>query len=88
MLNNVNLFAPEFSHTYQSRNSGLAYLFKYGIPSAAGSDLPEHDADIRSHRNFGIWPHSYYRPSNYDDKRNVRWWELMTPLALQIFLNY
>jgi hypothetical protein len=33
MLNNVNLFAPEFSHTYQSRNSGLAYLFKYGISS-------------------------------------------------------
>ncbi|OQA92848.1 MAG: hypothetical protein BWY27_00152 [Bacteroidetes bacterium ADurb.Bin234] len=69
MLNNVNLFAPEFSHTYQSRNSGLAYLFKYGISSAAWQGSPEGDADRRSIINLGI------DPGDPPATNQTQWWE-------------
>ncbi len=72
----LNLFYHEFGHTYQSRIAGHAYLFKYGIPSAAGSERPEQDADIRAHKKFGVWPHQNYRPGTYGDQNNIKWWEL------------
>ena len=71
---NVDLFAHEFGHTYQSRTSGLLYLFKDGIPSAAGGDLSEADADWRAYMNLGIDP--WGRVSWYTEKPNrLKWWE-------------
>ncbi len=71
---NHDLFAHEFGHTYQSRNAGLLYLFKYGIPSAAGGDLSEADADWRGYMNLGIDPWGYV--SKYSEKPNrIKWWE-------------
>jgi hypothetical protein len=65
------LFAHEFGHTYQSRTSGLLYLFKYGIPSAVWGDSSEADADWRAYQNFGFWPHGYEREPN-----RIKWWEI------------
>ena len=67
---NVDLFAHEFGHTYQSRISGPLYLFKYGIPSAAGGNPSEADADWRTYMNLGFWPHGYEREPN-----RIKWWE-------------
>lgn len=54
----VELFLHEFGHTYQSRIAGPLYYYNWGIPSALlGREYPEHDADYRAYKNFGIWPH-------------------------------
>ena len=65
----LDLFAHEFGHTYQSRITGHLYLFKYGIPSAAGGDLSEVDANRRGVYNLGYdngWPQG---------KNRIRFWE-------------
>lgn len=76
---NVELFAHEFGHTYQSRITGPAYYFKYGIPSAIlDAQGPEDDADYRAHKAFGIWPHGYKT-----DPWRYEWWEpLIGPLVI------
>ena len=67
----VSLFAHEFAHTYQSRTSGWAYLFKYGISSAAWQDSPEGDADRRAIINLGIDPY----PDDPEATNQTQWWE-------------
>jgi hypothetical protein len=55
----VELFAHEFGHTYQSRIAGPAYYARYGFPSGiARHQFPEADADYRAFHNLGIWPHT------------------------------
>jgi len=57
----VHLFAHEFGHTYQSRASGPFYLFRWGIPSAAGKSEPEINANWKAYYNFGINPSGKYQ---------------------------
>ena len=66
----LDLFAHEFGHTYQSRISGPLYLFKYGIPSAAGGSKSEYDANKRAHKNglpIGSW--------RSQESNRYNWWE-------------
>jgi hypothetical protein len=70
-----DLFVHEFGHTYQSRITGLAYLFKYGIPSAAGGGLSETDANRRGYLNLRTDP--YDQEKGYSEKPNrIKWWEI------------
>ena len=66
----LDLFAHEFGHTYQSRISGPLYLFKYGIPSAAGGNSSEIDADRRGAYNL---PHNNGWAQG---KNRTKWWEV------------
>jgi hypothetical protein len=50
---NLDRFAHEFGHTYQSRISGNLYLLGYGISSAFISGWTEDDAEFRAERNLG-----------------------------------
>jgi hypothetical protein len=74
MLNYVIFFAHEFGHTYQSRNTGLAYLFKYGISSAVYQGSTEGDANRRGFGNLRIT-----QPTTGFYSRNANnpytWWE-------------
>jgi len=74
---NINLFAHEFGHTFQSRITGPLYLSKYGIPSGPmRSEVPEKDADIRAHQRFGFWPYELeYAPADFSDRNTIKWWE-------------
>ncbi len=74
----IDLFAHEFGHTYQSRISGPGYYFKYGLPSAFDSDLPEDDANYRAFEKFGIKP--FNDPTEVN---RMKWWEFFTgPLVM------
>jgi RHS repeat-associated protein len=77
----LNLFAHEFGHTYQSRVTGPLYYFKNGIPSGIfDSDRTEYDANYRGKENLGpglIGPYEDKIPMHTD------WWEfLIGPLTL------
>jgi RHS repeat-associated protein len=71
---NLNLFAHEFGHTYQSKITGPLYLFKYGIPSAVFQGSSEDDANRRGFGNLGI-----SQPTTGFYSRNAnnpyKWWE-------------
>ena len=77
----VDLFAHEFSHTYQSRISGTLYLFKYGIPSAVFQDKAEKDANYRAYKNFGIQPFGDPMKAN-----RLKWWEYSFSSVLWPFM--
>ncbi|MDR0828845.1 MAG: FG-GAP-like repeat-containing protein [Prevotellaceae bacterium] len=54
----IDLFAHEFGHTYQSKITGAMYLFRYGIASAAYQGATEYDANKRAAGNglpIGSW---------------------------------
>ena len=68
---NLDLFAHEFGHTYQSIIAGPLYLFKYGIPSAAGGNSSEIDANRRAAVN-GL-PLSNLRTQGTN---RTKWWEV------------
>ena len=52
---NVNLFAHEYGHTYESRITGPLYLFRYGIASVYDNNgYTELDATRRGSSNLGI----------------------------------
>ncbi len=86
----------EYGHYLQSQNSGFAYLFKYGIPSAfKNRKWTEVDANLRAalyfkkHFDFD-WNPNYYKgyrslyskmPTSKEVKK-VKWWEwLVFPLT-------
>jgi len=77
----LDLFAHEFGHTYQSRITGPLYYFLYGLPSGLfDSNYPEFDANYRGEKNLGTG-----LLSPYSDKipRHTDWWEfLIGPLTL------
>lgn len=76
----VELFAHEFGHTYQSRMSGPSFYLNWGIPSAIlDKDYPEDDADYRAHENFGIWPHA---PRTTSPWRTNTWDFLAGPFSI------
>jgi hypothetical protein len=70
----LDLFAHEFGHTYQSRIMGPLYLFRIGAASAIkGGEPTEYDANRRGFTNLNMTstiPHySNYHTSYY------KWWE-------------
>ena len=77
----LELFAHEFGHTYQSRISGPSYYFKYGISSALYADKSEDDADYRAHSNLGVWPHSRQTEPN-----RTKWWEYLFAPSIWTFM--
>jgi hypothetical protein len=51
----IDLFAHEFGHTYQSRITGPMYLFRYGIASVYDNNgKTELDATKRGSSSLGI----------------------------------
>jgi len=80
----ARLLRHEYGHYRQSQRNGWAYLPKYGIPSAAGADWTEDDAELRSNTyfmdNYGSHSTSS-NPNNFfiippgTEIRNARWWE-------------
>ncbi len=73
------LLRHEYGHYRQSQRNGPLYLIKYGIPSAAGADWTENDAEFRSDEYFlsnngldPIFEESY--PEDYEPI-NAKWWE-------------
>ncbi len=75
----VDLFAHEFGHTYQSRIAGPSYYLNWGIPSGLlDKDYPEDDADYRAHENLGIWPHTdYWGNPIITETTRMNFWDLM-----------
>lgn len=80
----------EYGHYMQSRRNGFAYLFKYGIPSAAYSRVwTEEDANLRASKYFQKhyghnWQPNFFtnsferRYSNLPasgQERNMTWYE-------------
>ena len=52
---NIDLFAHEFGHSYQSRIMGPLYLYRIGLPSIINNDcISEADATRRGSYNLGI----------------------------------
>jgi RHS repeat-associated protein len=77
----VDLFAHEFGHTYQSRIMGHLYLYRVGIASAKFQGSTEADADWRAYKHFGIWPHGHERNNN-----RLKWWEVLGAPVLWPFM--
>ncbi|MEP7093385.1 MAG: hypothetical protein ABI793_04940 [Flavobacterium sp.] len=46
------LFQHEYGHYLQSQKSGIAYLSRYGVPSARGDEDVEYDANSRAFSYF------------------------------------
>jgi hypothetical protein len=68
----LDLFAHEFGHTYQSRITGPLYLFRYGLASAIYQGSTEYDANIRVAQNnlpIGDW--------REQTSSTYKWWEFM-----------
>jgi RHS repeat-associated protein len=71
---NLNLFAHEYGHTYQSRIMGPLYLFRAGIPSAVYQGSTEYDANRRGFGNTGVNQPTtgFYSINSYNP---YLWWE-------------
>jgi hypothetical protein len=81
---NLDLFAHEFGHTYQSRITGLLYLFRYGLASAIYQGSTEYDANRRGFGNLNLTPtNSHYenRTASY-----YKFWEWFTAPYLWPFM--
>ena len=82
----LDLFAHEFGHTYQSRITGPLYLFRYGIASVYdNSGKTEQDADWRGYRNLGIDPWGNVVANSHGTSR-YKWWEMTFAPALWPFM--
>jgi hypothetical protein len=72
----ARLLRHEYGHYRQSQMNGWAYLPKYGIPSAAGADWTEIDAEYRSDQYFN--DQYFFNRGRYSSDYTVvksKWWE-------------
>jgi RHS repeat-associated protein len=82
---NLDLFAHEFGHTYQSRIMGPLYLYRIGIASVYDNGgLTEWDANRRGFGNLGLTPIS----DDFNDyyKSTYKWYEFVFAPVLWPFM--
>jgi RHS repeat-associated protein len=80
----LDLFAHEYGHTYQSRIMGPLYLYRVGIASAAYQGSTEYDANRRGFGNLGMTP---IDPEYADHTANrYKWWENVFSPVLWSFM--
>jgi len=82
---NIDLFAHEFGHTYQSRITGPLYLFRYGLSSALFQGSTEDDADWRASQNLGIDPWGNVARHSLNASR-YKWYEFFGASILWPFM--
>jgi RHS repeat-associated protein len=84
----LDLFAHEFGHTYQSRIMGSLYIYRTGIASVYDNNgLAEMDANRRGFENLGMTPSGplawqYLMQAN----SKYKWWEFMGSPVLWPFM--